>query len=161
MKRGDFVAGAIGVAISGGALVIASDFPADVVMKIGPAFFPEMLAYLLLLCSAILMVNAALAKPAVVAAEDPPPVRGLSLDNGIVRALLTVVAVLAFTLLLRPVGFILTSVGFLTAMMAVLGMRRPLGMFGVALGVTAGIYLIFEKLLGLTLPAGVLDSILY
>lgn len=161
MKRGDFVAGAIGVAISGGALVIASDFPADVVMKIGPAFFPEMLAYLLLLCSAILMVNAALAKPAVAVAEDPPPVRGLSLDNGIVRALLTVVAVLVFALVLRPVGFIVTSVVFLTLMMGLLGMRRPIVMIAIALGITAGIYVIFEKLLGLTLPAGVLDSILY
>jgi len=88
-------------------------------------------------------------------------VRGLSLDNGIVRALITVAAVIAFALALRPVGFILTSVVFLTAMMGLLGMRKPWLMLAVAVGVTGGIYLIFEKLLALSLPAGVLDSLLY
>ena len=161
MKRGDFVAGAIGVTISGGALYIASDFPADVVMKIGPAFFPDMLAGLLLVCSAALMVSAALAKPVAARAPEEASVRGLSLDNGIVRALITVAAVIAFTLALRPVGFILTSVVFLTAMMGLLGMRKPWLMLAVAVGVTGGIYLIFEKLLALSLPAGVLDSLLY
>ena len=161
MKRGDFVAGAIGVTVSGGALYVASGFPADVVMKIGPAFFPEMLAGLLLVCSALLMVNAALAKPAATSVEGSPPVRGLSLDNGAVRAILTVLAVIAFALALRPVGFILTSVVFLTAMMAMLGMRKPLLTLAIAVGITGGIYLIFEKLLALSLPAGVLDSLLY
>ncbi len=161
MKRGDFVAGAIGVAVSGGALAMASDFPADIVMKIGPAFFPNLLAGLFLVCSAILMVSAALAKPAPGVAADPPPVSGLSLENGALRAVVTVLAVVAFALALRPVGFILTSTAFLAAMMALLGLRRPVLMLAVSLGVTAGIYIVFEKLLGLTLPAGVLESVLY
>lgn len=161
MKRGDFVAGAIGVAISGGALLMAADFPADVVMKIGPAFFPDMLAGLFLICSVALMVNAALAKAGPGAVEDPSQVRGLSLDNGILRAVVTVFAVIAFVIALRPVGFLITSTVFLAAMMALLGLRKPVLMVVVSLGITAGIYIIFEKLLGLTLPAGILESVLY
>ena len=161
MKRGDFVAGAIGMAISGGALFIASDFPADVVMKIGPAFFPDMLAGLFLICSAALMVSASLAKAVPGVVEDPPPVRGLSLENGILRAVVTVFAVVAFIVALRPVGFIITSTAFLVAMMGLLGLRKPGLMVVVSLGITAGIYIIFERLLGLTLPAGILESVLY
>lgn len=161
MRRGDFVAGAIGVAIGGGALYVASDFPADVVMKIGPAFFPNVLAGLFLVCSAALMVGAAMAESVPRVAEDPPPVRGLSLDNGILRAVVTVLAVVAFTLALRPVGFIVTSVVFLAAMMGLLGLRKPIPMLVIALGITAGVFIVFEKILGLTLPAGVLESVLY
>jgi putative tricarboxylic transport membrane protein len=161
MKRGDFVAGAIGVAIGGGALFMAADFPADVVMKIGPAFFPDMLAGLFLICSAALMVSAALAKTVPGVVEDPPPVRGLSLENGILRAVVTVIAVIAFVVALRPVGFLITSTVFLTAMMGLLGLRKPVLMVAVSLGITAGVYIIFEKLLGLTLPAGILESVLY
>lgn len=149
------------MAIGGGALYVASDFPADVVMKIGPAFFPNVLAGLFLVCSAALMVGAAMAETVPRVAEDPPPVRGLSLDNGILRAVVTVLAVVAFTLALRPVGFIVTSVVFLAAMMGLLGLRKPIPMLVIALGITAGVFIVFEKILGLTLPAGVLESVLY
>ena len=161
MNRANFVCGAIGVAVGGGAYFRTSDFPADVVMKIGPAFFPSMLAGGLMLSSAALMVIAAMeaAQPAAPDAEAEP--FRLSLDDGRVRAVVTTLAVLAFTLVLVPLGFIPTSVIFLLAMMALLGVRRPLLMAATSVGVTLGIWLIFEKLLVLTLPAGILESVLY
>lgn len=158
MNRANFVSGAIGVAVGGGALAGASEFPPDVVMNVGPAFFPSMLAGMLVLASAILMVGAAL-EPAA-AAEARAPLRW-SFEDGRVRAAVTVAAVAGFTLVLGPLGFIPTSVLFLAGMMAMLGMRRPLPLLAVSVGVTAAIWLIFEKLLVLSLPAGILDSLLY
>lgn len=159
MRRADFIAGAIGVMVGGGAITIASDFPADVVMNVGPAFFPTMLAGLFVLSSAALMVSAALDRGADAPVATPSV--GMSLDNGTLRAVLTVAGVLAFCLALRPVGFLPTSLVFLIAMMFLLGMRSLPRMVAVAMGVTGGIYLVFERLLGLTLPSGVLDSLLY
>lgn len=159
MNRANFVSGAIGVAIGGGALAGATGFPPDVVMKIGPAFFPEMLASALIALSAVLMIGAVREAPGGDAAQ-PPPFR-LSLEDGRVRAVLTAFAVLAFTLVLKPLGFVVSSVLFLAAMMAMLGVRRPATLAGVALGVTFGVWLIFEKLLVLSLPAGILDGFLF
>lgn len=158
MNRANFVCGAIGVAIAGGALAGAAGFPRDVVMKIGPAFFPQMLAGMLLAASAALMVGAALEKPA--AAPPREPLR-LSLEDGRVRACVTVALVLGFAALLTPLGFLPASTLFLIAMMAMLGVRRPLPLVATAVGVSVGVWLIFEKLLVLSLPAGILESVLY
>lgn len=159
MNRANFVSGAIGVAVGGGALWGAADFPPDVVMKIGPAFFPSMLAGLLVAASGVLMAGAALEAAGPAVAEDPPP--RLSFADGRVRAAVTVLAVLAFTLVLGPLGFVPTSVVFLAAMMAMLGLRSPAALLAVPVGVTAAIWLIFEKLLVLSLPAGILDGLLF
>lgn len=162
MNRANFVSGAIGVAVGGGALWGASDFPPDVVMKIGPAFFPSMLAGLLVAASGVLMAGAALEAPVQAPVRDPvqaPPRLGFA--DGRVRAAVTVLAVLAFTLVLGPLGFVPTSVLFLAAMMAMLGLRSPAALLAVPVGVTAAIWLIFEKLLVLSLPAGILDGLLF
>jgi len=160
MKRADFVGGAIGVVVSGGALLDASGFPRDVVMKIGPSFFPQMLAGLLLVLSLLLMMSSLSHVKPEEKTEAVEPFR-LSFDNGIVRAVLTVAGVIVFCLVLQPVGFIITSLVFLVLMMALLGMRRPLLMGISSVLVTAGVYLVFEKLLALTLPAGILEDVLY
>ena len=154
MKVADIVGGIVGILIGLFAIWEGSKMPTDVVMKIGPSFFPNILGGLLILFSAVLIVNAARGK----SKGKVEPYR-LS-DKGTQRGLITLAAGIVFVLVLDPLGFILTSIGFLTFMMLVMGKRNPLLLAVTPALITAAVWLVFEKVLVLSMPAGVLADYL-
>ena len=62
--------------------------------------------------------------------------------------------------MLDPLGFIPTSIVFLTFMMVVMGKRHPLLLAVTPALITWAVWLVFEKVLSLSLPAGVLADYL-
>ena len=154
MNRANFVSGAIGVAIGGGALAGATGFPPDVVMKIGPSFFPNILAGCLILFSIVLLINALRGR----SKGSVEPLR-LS-DRGVQRGLITLGATLVFCAVLEPVGFIPTAIVFLAFMAWVLGKRSALALAVSPPLITLAIWLVFEKVLYLSLPPGLLVDVL-
>ena len=58
MKTADIFGGIIGILIGLFALWEGAKMPTDVVMKIGPSFFPNILAGCLILFSIVLLINA-------------------------------------------------------------------------------------------------------
>jgi putative tricarboxylic transport membrane protein len=154
VKRIDILSGLIGILIGGYVLVTCQSFPQDVVMKIGPAFFPEILAGGLALFSALLILQALLGRSVGEAQK-------LSLrDKGIQRILLALAGMIVYCALLKPVGFIIATIPFIMCYMFLLGNRKILQYLWVPAAITAGVYLVFEKLLVLSLPTGLLRSIL-
>ncbi len=154
MKKADIVGGLIGILIGLYALWEGSKMPEDVVMKIGPSFFPNILAALLILFSLVLIVNALRGK----SKGEVAPLK-LS-DKGVQRGLITLVSAVLFCVVLDPLGFIPTAIIFLAFMMWVMGNRKP-AMLAIAPPlVTLTIWLIFEKVLNLSMPAGILVDIL-
>ncbi|WP_157694181.1 tripartite tricarboxylate transporter TctB family protein [Hydrogenophaga crassostreae] len=154
MKVADIVGGLIGIFTGLWVLWTSSNMPADVVMKIGPGFFPSMLAGGLILFSGALLVKAIQGK-----SKGRLESRQWS-DVGVRRGLITLCAAILFVAVMEPLGFIPTSIVFLTFMMWVLGKRNPLLIGLVPTLITAGVWLVFEKLLHLSMPPGVLDSLL-
>jgi putative tricarboxylic transport membrane protein len=154
MKTADIVGGIVGVLIGLFALWEGSKMPSDIVMKIGPSYFPSILATLLIVFSAILVINAlrGCSKGTV------EPFR-LS-DQGVRRGLVTLAAAFVFCAVLDPLGFLLTSVIFLVFMIWFLGKRGAVALIVAPLVVTVATWLLFEKVLYLSLPAGVLADIL-
>ena len=69
---------------------------------------------------------------------------------------LLAVLMLLYTLLLRPLGFVIATAAFIMAAAAVLGWRRWVAAFLVAAGFSAGTYYAFVRLLSVPLPAGIL-----
>ena len=154
MKVADLVGGLIGVFIGLYAIWEGSNMPTDVVMKIGPSFFPNILAGFLILFSVILIINA-------LRGRSVGKVEALRLsDKGVQRGLVTLAATIIFCAILEPLGFIPSSILFLVFMMLLMGNRKPLQLTIAPLLVTFSIWLIFEKLLNLSMPAGVLVDIL-
>ena len=154
MKVADLVGGLIGVFIGLYAIWEGSNMPSDVVMKIGPSFFPNILAGFLILFSVILFINA-------LRGRSVGKVEALRLSNkGVQRGLVTLAATIVFCAILEPFGFIPSSIIFLVFMMLLMGNRKPLQLTIAPLLVTFSIWLIFEKLLNLSMPAGVLVDIL-
>lgn len=154
MKTADIFGGAIGIAIGLFAIWEGAKMPTDVVMKIGPSFFPTILAGFLILFSAILLINALRGR----SKGSVAPLRVS--DKGVQRGLITLGATIAFCAALEPLGFIPTSLVFLVFMMLVLGKRRALALAIAPPLVTFAIWLVFEKVLYLSLPPGVLADIL-
>lgn len=154
MKTADIFGGVIGILIGLGAIWEGTKMPTDVVMKIGPSFFPNILAGFLILFSVVLLINALKGKSKGTIA----PLR-LS-DPGVRRGLITLAATIVFCVVLDPLGFILTSIIFLAFMMLVLGKRSALALTTVPPLVTFAIWLVFEKMLYLSLPPGLLIDVL-
>ena len=154
MKVADIFGGALGVLIGLFAIWEGTKMPADVVMKIGPSFFPNILGGLLILFSTILMINALRGK----SKGKVEPYR-LS-DKGTQRGLITLAAGIVFCLVLDPLGFIPCSIIFLTFIMLVMGKRSALPILVAPSLITLAVWLVFEKVLSLSMPAGVLADYL-
>jgi len=154
MKTADIAGALIGMTIGGYVVWESSTMPTDVVMKIGPGFFPQMMAGGLILFCLILLINALRGR----SQGTVEPMR-LS-DVGVQRGLITLVAAVAFVALMVPLGFIPTAIAFLTFMMLVMGKRKPLPILVIPSLVTASIWLVFEKGLHLGMPPGLLERFL-
>lgn len=121
--------------------------------RVGPRFFPFLVAAGLILCGALLLVQA-------LRGVRAPPEQGEDVDLGVppdYRAVGGVVASLAaYVLLLERVGFVAASAllfwGVATAFGSRAWFRDPF--IGIVLALA--VYLAFTRLLGLRLPAGVL-----
>lgn len=154
MKKADLVGGLIGILIGLYAIWEGTNMPEDQVMKIGPSFFPNILAGMLILFSGILIINA-------LKGESKGEVAPLRLkDKGVQRGLFTLAGAILFCVVLDPLGFIFTSIIFLVAMMWMMGNRKPLQLATAPVLVTFAIWLVFEKLLNLSMPAGILIDVL-
>lgn len=146
MNRGEMAAAvlmlAFAIAILWGALLMPPGTPGSP----GPGFFPRGLGALLTAVSVGLIVRALRLKPA----DDA------RVPLGHRDIVLTVVALAIYGLIFEPAGFVLSSTLFMWALLrafSTLGWVRSL-VVGAAIALAG--YFFFVKLLGVTLPRGVL-----
>ena len=154
MKVADIIGGVIGILIGIYAIWEGTNMPPDYIMKVGPSFFPTILAGLLIIFSAISIIFALKGK-----SKGSVEPFNLS-DKGVQRGLIMLVASVIFCAVLEPLGFIPTAIIFLALMMILRGNRKPRQLLIAPLLVTFVVWLIFEKLLNLSMPAGVLTDLL-
>ena len=154
MKTADLIGGGLGIALGGYVLYEGSKMPADLIMKIGPSYFPNVLAVGLIIFSLILIVYALLGRT-----------KGISeaisfKDKGIQRALISLLAIVAYAVLLIPLGFPISSVLLVSGIMILLGKRGPAQIACVSLATTFVVWLLFAKLLMLSMPMGILEDLI-
>ena len=112
--------------------------------RLGPQFFPRLLAVLLALLSVALVVRAASGR------SDTTPLPTVRFGR-----LIAVLALCAgWTLLLPRVGFLIVTPPLVGAVIWILGLRRWRTIIAVSLGVTLALYLVFVQLLTVLLPLG-------
>ena len=153
MKIADFIGGGAGIALGAYVLYEGSQMPSDHIMKIGPAYFPDALAIGLILFSAILIIYAMLGR-------TKGQAEAINFkDKGIQRALISLVAIIAYSLLFIPLGYPITTVFLVGGIMILLGIRDIKLIVTVALSTTLGVWLVFAKLLMLEMPMGILEGL--
>ena len=158
MKLHDALWGALLMLFAGALFVHVQGFPAMPGQKVGPAALPGALAVGLFVCGAILLVRGLRARSRAGAARwvelpewfaSRPQVLGMAVLVGV--NLLYVFAV-------DRLGFIVTGVIYLAALMWVLRVRLSRAL-PIAVVMTLLIHYAFYKLLKVPLPWGVLQSI--
>jgi putative tricarboxylic transport membrane protein len=112
----------------------------------GPGFFPFWLA--LALCLAAL---ALLLKPSP-AAPRPVNAPAERLKHG--RVVLALVASVAYTVGLEPLGFLLTTFLFLLFLLGAIESRRSVPSIAISAATAVASHLVFKVWLGVQLPAG-------
>lgn len=109
---------------------------------LGPSAFPQLLAVALGITALVLLFR-------------PGP--GVEWPHGLalVRQIVAVAVLLAYAFVLEPVGFIPATAAAIAVLAVQLGGRwGPAAVLG--LGVSIGLFILFDPVLGLPLPAGAL-----
>ena len=150
MKRADIVAGLLGLGLSLLVFYLTASFPEDQVVRVGPAFFPRLLAAGLGLFSSILLVSAFFQKTTAV---HP----GFSLkDPGVQRGIISVGVTVIYCFLFDYLGFITCTIIYLLFLMFLLKERKYIQMAVISISVSVVVFFIFKVLLNITLPMGTL-----
>lgn len=124
--------------------------------RVGPRVFPYLVAAGFLVCGTLLVVQALRGKR--VASEEGEDVDlSVSPDYGAVGMLVLVLTVYVF--LLERLGFAFSSAILFWGVAFAFGSRAYVRDVLVGLVLSFAAYLAFSKLLGLTLPAGVLEPL--
>lgn len=124
--------------------------------RVGPRVFPFLVAAGLLVCGALLVVQALRGQEiASEAGEDVD----LSVPPDYFAVGGVVVTLVVYVLLLEPLGFALASAVLFWGVAFAFGSRHYGRDIAVGLILSFTAYLAFSRLLGLTLPAGVLEPL--
>jgi putative tricarboxylic transport membrane protein len=153
MKTADFIGGGAGIALGSYVLYEGSKMPLDLIMKIGPSYFPDALAIGLIVFSVILIIYACMGR-------TKGKAEAFSLkDKGIQRALLSLLAIIAYAVLFIPLGYPLATLLLVGGIMVLLGKREATQIAIVSVSTTFAVWLIFAKLLMLSMPMGILEDL--
>lgn len=112
--------------------------------RLGPTFFPRLLAATLALAALGLLWRSARGR------SDPAPLPPARLGLFLWAVGLTA----AYALLLPRAGYLIATPVYLGAVIWLLGFRHPAGLAATAIGVTAALYLVFARALHVLVPMG-------
>ena len=127
--------------------------PANPLVPIGPAFYPRFLLLLTLLLSLALVVQDVLAHLKQEKKEKGAFINWLNYQS----TLLSFAVFGAYVLLIPKLGYLLSTILFVTALQWLLGKplwRRLPGSLSIGIGTSLITYMIFEKYLHVFLPRG-------
>lgn len=127
--------------------------PANPLVPIGPAFYPRFLLLLTLLLSLALVVQDVLAHLKQEKKEKGAFINWLNYQS----TLLSFAVFGAYVLLIPKLGYLLSTILFVTALQWLLGKplgRRLPGSLSIGIGTSLITYVIFEKYLHVFLPRG-------
>ncbi len=154
MKFANIGIGVVGILISVYVIVTAAGFPPNQsAVDPGAAYFPTLIAGLVIILCVVLIVRSLMGKGADI--NETVPV-----TSGLKRACLGVALFVAYCALFKPLGFVLDTILLCFLGMLLLQNRKYIQMIVISVVTSVAIYVIFADFLGAKLPAGVLEGIL-
>ena len=153
MSFANIVGALIFIAIGVYAIVKSLGFKHFKNSTVDPSAFPQIMATGLIVCSIVLLVMNIMSKE-----EKKAP--SLSLRNrGIVHALLCALVAVLYVVLWEPVGFLVLAPVSLFVLMYLIDMRNYKVMIIVSITLTLIVWLLFYKVLSISVPLGFLEVI--
>jgi len=146
VKKVDFFVGLALILLSAATWVTAGQFPTVGDTDVGAGFFPKLIAVVLILLSVVMMALS-FRRQTQDGAEE--------VSTSWSKIILGFVLTFAFLALIFFTGFYISAPIFLFVFMWLFGYRKPISVVVVAVIVTLFIYLVFEMVLRVPLPAGI------
>ena len=147
MKRADMISACVLLALSGYVIEEAWRMPPSATFGPGSGFLPFWVGVILALLATILLV-ASWRRPPGTGGPSPFPGK---------RALLAITGVLGglavYILLIEVLGYLVDTFLYVSFLLGVVERQRWQTTLGVAILTTAGLYIIFQVLLGINLPS--------
>lgn len=143
LKNTDKIGSILLLALSAAIFIVTADFPTGI-GETGPDFYPRVIAVLIAFFAVVQLARSLLV------GEQLTHEITLEVTAQVVGALALVVA---YVLLLPYLGFIPGTIAFLIAAMVYSGVRSPLRLTVVSLGLTLFLYYTFVVFLRIPLPA--------
>jgi hypothetical protein len=155
MKKGNIIIGLFGIALSIFIWVyIALTFPPNTGKEIGTAFFPHVLSIAMVVFCVIQIIQ-------TVKQNSKEKGFEFSLKNPeFFRVVITFGACIVFGLLFKALGFIVCAALLMMGLMYMLGSKKIRWLISIPVITAVIVQLLFEKLLGIMLPYGILDPVL-
>ncbi len=147
--RSNIAVAAILLALAGYVFVAANALPFGTFRVPQTAFFPKILALLLLILSGVLLAQTLVGTEARRASEKIPP-------EGWIRICVTLAMLAAFGLVLERVGFLLATFLLMVILLRAIEAQDWRKVIALALATALISYGLFAWLLGVPLPAGIL-----
>lgn len=137
---------------------------------VGPAYFPRVIVLCIaVLALALLLTNLRdLNRPRVAAPPPEPPHQATALPGeeqealppfSLSRLLAILGLSLAYVLLIERLGYFLSTLLYVTLLLLLLRVRNPAAIAGCALGIPLVLQVLFQRLLSVPLPGGLLDNL--
>ena len=155
MRKANIVGAVMGMGFSAAAFIMTLGFKKFKNVPVGPEFFPRWMAIGLFICSAALLIQALLVKPA---GDKPAPTLSLR-DKGMQRLLMGVAIVVIYALCWEILGFLIATPLAAFGLVFLLGYRKFPVMIIFSLGAAAVVYSTFHFFLGVDMPMGVLRGL--
>lgn len=124
-------------------------------MQYNAAFVPEILATLIVILAAIQVcriIKTSDQTPSLEVIEDTPPERAPG-----IRALASVVIMVAYVLILKPLGYHIATPLLLAGLFVLLNVKNLLVIFGCSIFISVLTSYVFGRLLNVVLPAGMFE----
>ncbi len=154
MRASDLTTGLIiaigGLAVAGYALT----FPPMPGQPVGPSLFPTIIGTGLALVGAVLAVSGLKQRGVPWLAIDG----WARTPRALARVALVIASLIAYTLVVDALGFLVTGVVLLSMLFAAFGARRA-WILPIAIGVTVAMHYAFYTWLGVPLPWGLLEAV--
>ncbi len=161
-KYGDYITSVFFIAISIWMIVMAQALPKSKIMKLGPDFMPTIIGVITLVLAVVLLIKTFLqrkAREAILAKTEPE-------DVDYKKMLTSLILILIYVFILKPVGFIISTLVYLLPQFAALAPRDKVTkkniMEWAILDVvfTLVVFFLFRYGFMIVLPAGIFTIIL-
>jgi putative tricarboxylic transport membrane protein len=144
----DIVAGLVLIFVGIGVIVGAMGLRVGTPTEPQPGFFPFLSGVSILILSSILLILGWLGrtKSRIRFGEMGRPVKVMAV-------------LIAFVALLDPLGYLITSLIVVALVLHIMGIKSWRALLTTGLGLSIGTFVLFDRLLGITLPVGILSHL--
>jgi putative tricarboxylic transport membrane protein len=147
-NRSDILAGLLLIFIGSGAMIGAIDLKIGTPTEPQPGFFPFLSGTIILVFSLVILLQGCFGRS-----------KNKESFGEVRRPAMLVGILILFVAILEPVGFIITSLIAIALVLLVMGVRSWQALLVSSFAFSIGTFVLFDRLLGIALPAGILARI--